>query len=89
MDTTEACNIVSALNGYTLNLSTKTSTLELGNESGDLWKKCDWVTEKVPCDKYGFAEGFSTGELWHVYTGINLCYLCSIILIVVVPESKH
>ena len=77
MDKTNGCYIISELNGNTLNVNTKTNKVELSNGSNDLWKKHNWITEKVRCDqsnpRQGVVEIFSLGHLWNINAGAISC----------------
>ena len=80
MGKTGRCFIVSESNGYTLNVNPETNALELTSRSRDLWKKHNWLIEKVVLDESSYDEDFvegrksTSGFLQHVDLGELLVY---------------
>ena len=72
MGKTKNCFIVSESTGYTLNVDHDTNALELTNRSKDLWKKHNWLVEKVVHDESTYDNDFvegaksQSGQLRHV-----------------------
>ena len=72
MGKTKNCFIVSESTGYTLNVDPDTNALELTNRSKDLWKKHNWLVEKVVNDESTYDNDFiegaksQSGQLRHV-----------------------
>ena len=75
MPKTKGWFIVSELNGYTLNVNSDTHALELTKRSRDLWKKHNWLIEKVVRDESDYDDHFvegkksASGQLHHIDIG--------------------
>ena len=90
MPKTKGWYIVSELNGYTLNVNPDTNNLELTKRSRDLWKKHNWMIEKVVRDESDYDEDFvegkksSSGCLHHMETGYPFLYATKYLFKIVV-----